>query len=117
MATPPSGSVSPLEDLRRAVAWNQRDDEGHPTSAAFASVNISIDVAGLAPLIESRQRFPEKWLAILPCSAAIEAGVPPQHDPLPENVSHAIIPGKPTRGQSRKLKAAITSIIDPLIAR
>ena len=112
-AVVPSGPVSPLEDLRRAVRSDQFDENAQLTSAPFSSENLSVDVASLAPLIESRRRFPDKWLAIFPCRAAVEVGAPPMHDPLPENDSHAIIPGRLSRGQSRKLKAAVTSMIGP----
>ena len=93
---------------------DQLDETGRPTSAAFSSKNTSLDVAGLAPLMETRMRFPSKWIALFPCRVPTELGVPPIHDPLPDNRSHAIIPGRISGGKVRQIKGSIINIIGPL---
>lgn len=112
----PSGPVASTEDLRRAIHSTQVDDQGEPTSAAFRAENMSVDVAGLAPLMDTRRRFPTKRIAIFPCLAVLDLGATPQHNPTAENISHAIIPGRLNQGKARKLKAAVTSVIGSLEA-
>lgn len=111
---PPSGPVSPDEELRRAVRSDQLDELGKPNSAAFSSPDLSVDVAGLAPLMETRERFPAKWIALFPCRVPTELGAQPVHEPTPDNKSHAVIPGRLSRGKIRQIKSAITNVIGPL---
>ena len=110
----PSGNVSAAEDLRRAIHPDQVDENGEPTSAAFSTIDMSVDVASLASLDETRRRFPKKRVAIFPCQAVITLGVNPIHDPLPDNSSHAIVPGRLSRGNARKLQSAVKAVIDSL---
>lgn len=75
---------------------------------------MSVDVAGLCSLMESRKRFPTKRIAIFPCLVLYDAGAEPRHDPTPENIAHAIVPGTLSQSKARKVKAAVTSVIGAL---
>jgi len=75
---------------------------------------MSVDVAGLAALMDTRRRFPTKRIAIFPCAVLYAAGVEPRHDPTPDNVSHAIVPGTLSQGNARKVKESVISVIGAL---
>ena len=75
---------------------------------------MSVDVAGLAPLMETRRRFATKRIAIFPCVILYEVGVEPRHAPIPDNESHAIVPGTLSQSKARKVKASVTSVIGAL---
>ena len=79
-------------------------------SGVFRKPNMSVDVASLAPLIESRDRFPDHVIATVPCKWFISIGHPPHHDPLPDNLSHAIVPDKLTKLHARETVGKIKSL-------
>ena len=105
--------VSAEEDVRRAIHPTQLDELGEPTSAAFKTAQMSLDVASLATLESTRQRFPRKHIAIISCAEFRALGYPPVHDPLPDNPSHAIVREKLSASAARKIAAAIKSLIGP----
>lgn len=115
MRAPKKGDeVNAVEDVRRAIHPDQVDEEGEPTSAAFKSKDLSLDVASLASLESMRQRFRRHSIAILPCSAFRVLGYYPLHDPLVDNIAHAVVPGKIAQSAARKLAVARNSLVGPL---
>ena len=95
--------VDEAEDLRRAIRPTQLDDVGRPTSAPFRTQDMSVDVASLAPLEETRWRFPASYIAVVLCRSFVEEGYNPLHRPQEENISHAVVPGRLTKGTARKI--------------
>lgn len=109
--------VSEDDELRRAIHHTQLDDDGEPTSAAFKSINLSLDVASLCSLEETRRRFRLKSVAVLRCRSFRELSYAPLHNPLPDNPAHAIVPGKIRDSAARKLSAAVLTLLDPIDRR
>ena len=106
--------VSADEELRRAVDPEQLDPETQmPTSAAFRPPNVSLDVGSLATLAESRARFPSKYIAITMCQWFLDVGRQPIHDPEPNNVSHAIVPGR-LNDRARKIAVRVRLLHPPI---
>ena len=95
LGTPVSESV----DVRRAVNSEYVQD-GEITRAAFSSKDLSLDVASLCSIDESRSRIPHKFWAELRCKAFTERGYKPVHDPFENdprygtNLAHAKVPGR-----------------------
>ncbi len=108
--------VSPDEDLRRAYWPQQSDERGYPTSAAFSYRDTSVDVASLASLDETRQRFSRSYVAVVPCFVFVEMGHHPEHDPEPDNIAHAIIPRRLSGKKPRRAAAAVVAVYPPVEA-
>lgn len=106
--------VAEHEDLRRAVWPIELDDLGFPSSASFTYRDHSVDVASLAPLIESRERFRTSYIAIVACQWYLDVGARPIHEPLPWNNSHAVIPGRLSKTKARKVAARVRELYPPV---
>lgn len=112
----PRNPVAIEEDLRRAVRPVDLDDRGRPTSAPFHTRDMSVDVASLAPLAATRARWPTRWIAITKCRWYVERGYQPEHAPLEDNMAHAIVPGRISKGKAREIANKVTLMHAPLAA-
>ena len=112
----PESEVDQAEDLRRAV-WPERLDPTtkRPTGFAFRErePDISVDVASLALLEETRARFPRSYVAIVGCRHFIHVGHTPLHRPKPDNISHAVVPGHLSRTNARRIALAVSDVHPP----
>ena len=108
--------MSVEEDLRRAVWPVQVDDMGQPMSAAFYTKDMSVDVASLAFVETTRERFPKSYTAIVRCKVFIEVGHPhpPEHEPTDDNPAHAKVPGRLSKGRARGIARAVRYLYPPL---
>lgn len=108
--------VAAAEELRRAVRPGDLDpDTLKPTSAAFKSTDLSVDVGSLATLDESRVRWPTRYWAITICQWFIDIGHQPTHKPLPENIAHAEVPGKLNK-RAKEIANRVQIVHPPLVA-
>ncbi len=115
--TPDPGTPVALEeDLRRAVRPVDLDERRRPTSAPFYTRDMSVDVASLAPLAATRARWPTRWIAITKCRLYVERGYQPEHAPLKDNMAHAIVPGRLSKGKAREIANKVTVMWAPLAA-
>ena len=90
------------------------DEEGRPTSAPFRTKNMSVDVASLASLLETRMRFANRWTAITSCKWFIDEGHAPEHAPIPGYIAHAIVPRKLNQKKGRRIANLVTEMYEPL---
>jgi len=102
------------EKLRRAIWPEQLDDVGKPTTAAFSYRDMSLDVASLCLLSETKERFPRSFIAVLICRSFIELGYQPEHAPRDDNLAHAIVPGRLSKASTRKISNNVEELHKPL---
>jgi hypothetical protein len=112
-APEPNSLVDKDEELRRALHELALDPEtSRPSSGNFRTEDMSVDVASLASLDETRRRHPRRPIAITKCEWFIDLGHPPRHHPLPDNIAHAIVPGQLTKTEARKI-ANLIQVVHP----
>lgn len=83
-------------------------------SAPFRTKDMSVDVASLASLLETRTRFANKWIAITSCKWFIDEGHAPEHQPIPDNIAHAIVPGRLSKTKGRRIANLVKEMYEPL---
>jgi hypothetical protein len=100
--------VADHEDLHRAIQ-PVYVESGEISSGAFYTKNMSLDVASLTTVDESRGRKPAWFHTTVPCSSFRALQYQPVHDPIVDhpdlgtNVSHAIVPGRMSKSASRAI--------------
>jgi len=107
----PSGPVAATEDLRRLIRPADLDEIGQPTSAPFRTENMSVDVASLCSLAETMARKKDHHVAIVRCQVFHDLALTPTHDPILDNIAHAIVPGKLSQSLARKVRNGISKLI------
>jgi hypothetical protein len=105
--------VDASADLFKAIWPDDRDDTGAPTSEPFRR-NNSYDVSLLCTVGETGLRFPGSFVAVIACQFFLGEGLVPLHAPEPENIAHAIVPGRLTKTQARKAKLAVSALYPPV---
>lgn len=109
-------AVAAHEELRRAVRPQDIDpDTQKPTSVAFKTKDMSVDVGSLATLQESRARWPFRHCAITLCQWFLDVGHIPVHKPEPQNISHAEVPGK-LNDRAKRIANRVETVYDPITA-
>lgn len=112
--TPAEGTpVDANADLFKAVWPEDRNDIGRPTSEPFRR-NNSYDVSLLCTVAESGARFPRSFIAVIACQFFLNESLTPVHVPLPENIAHALVPGRLTKTQARKAALAVSEMHLPV---
>jgi len=97
-------------------------ETGKPTSAAFKQPDMSLDVASLCAVDDSRRRMPSHYWAVLSCRWFVDRGYRPEHRPIvadaarriSENLAHAEVPGKLKGKHPREIAALITDVYPPI---
>ena len=107
--------VDDKESLWRRIhfSWIKRCDDGTccPSSAAFKGKNISVDVASKT----NPQKSIRNSAALAGFLAAVPKGLGHQvvEAPVPDNPAHALIMGKVTRMEARKIVNASAWVVGP----
>ncbi len=110
----PPGPVGSEDDLRRAIHPDLLDDRGQPVSGGFRGRDRSYDAASLSTLRETQARWPTSSIAVVPCLRFLNLNLHPRHDPIPENLSHCVVPGNTSRTKARKLCLQLSALHPPV---
>lgn len=89
----------------------ESDGTCRPSSAAFKTTNLSVDIASKTTPEKSIRNFValSGFLAAVP----IELGYPVVEDPVEGNDAHALVKGKITKGHARRIANASEWVVEP----
>jgi hypothetical protein len=120
MSIPPTYNIKPLlvdgsESLWRGIHKDQikpnSDGTYRPSSGAFKSTDLSVDIASKTTPEKSIRNFAalSGFLAEVP----IKLGYPVVEDPLKDNDAHALIKGEIKKGHARVIANSSKWIVEP----